>query len=106
MMDGPPPLTLEVGSCPVQPAADLGRIVKSTRWATCRLTQCSEHRQQREPSFLTTIIVIGFADPARGIKNAAASVHRRAWKRGGVAGGGAGPAAGTPGGRVSQWRIG
>jgi hypothetical protein len=30
--------------------------------------QCSEHRHQREPSFPTTIIVIGFADPARGIK--------------------------------------
>jgi hypothetical protein len=39
------------------------------------------------------IIVIGFADPARGIEDAAARVHRRAWKRGSVVGGGAGAAA-------------
>jgi hypothetical protein len=30
-------------SCPVRPAADMGRIVKSTRWATSRLMQCSKH---------------------------------------------------------------
>jgi hypothetical protein len=27
------------------------RIRSAPLWATCRLTQCSEHRHQREPSF-------------------------------------------------------
>jgi hypothetical protein len=52
-----------------------------TAHATCRLTQCSEHRRSANHRSLTTITVIGFADPGRGIKNATAGVHRGSARR-------------------------
>src|SRR5262249_19545025 len=57
-----------------------------TQRATCRLTQCSERRRQREPSFPCNHRCGRFAGRGRGIKNATEGVHRGARRHGGSVG--------------------